>query len=49
MSVGEALGRDEAPKRTACCNLGVGALDAAFAHAVLERARDRGAGIRLPR
>jgi len=35
--------------RIVCCNLGVGSLDAAFAHSVLERAQRLGAGLRLPR
>ena len=48
-STGEALGGAEAPARVACVNLGVGALDAAFAAAVLARAREEGAGTRLPR
>ena len=48
-SVGEALDRKRRPKRVACCNLGVGALDAAFAHVVVERARAAGIGMRLPR
>jgi len=48
-SVGAALDRKGSPKRVACCNLGVGALDAAFAHAVLVRARAAGAGTTLPR
>ena len=48
-SVGEALDRKRRPKRVACCNLGVGALDAAFAQVVLERARAAGAGTVLPR
>ena len=47
-SVGEGLGRDGAPERVVCCNLGIGALDAAFAHVVLERARAAGAGRELP-
>jgi ornithine cyclodeaminase/alanine dehydrogenase len=46
-SVGETLGRDGS--RVVCCNLGVGALDAAFAAAVLERARAEEVGRRLPR
>jgi ornithine cyclodeaminase/alanine dehydrogenase len=46
-SVGEGLGREAAPARVLCCNLGIGALDAAFANAVLERARAAGAGIEL--
>jgi alanine dehydrogenase len=48
-SVGEALTRKETPKRVASCNLGVGALDAAFARVILDRARDAGAGTLLPR
>lgn len=48
-SVGEALGRKERAKRVACCNLGVGALDAAFARAVLDRACEAGAGTVLQR
>ncbi len=46
-SVGEALGREGSPARVLCCNLGIGALDAAFANAVLERARTSGAGVEL--
>jgi alanine dehydrogenase len=46
-SVGEALGRDSGPARVVCVNLGIGALDAAFAHAVLERARAEGVGQEL--
>jgi alanine dehydrogenase len=46
-SVGEALSRDAAPARVVCCNLGIGALDAAFAAAVLAAARDRGIGTEL--
>lgn len=49
MSVGEALGRAGDARRVACCNLGVGALDAAFANRVLVAARERGLGVRLPR
>ena len=48
-SVGDALGREVDAKRVACCNLGVGALDAAFARAVYDRALAAGAGTRLPR
>ncbi len=48
-SVGEALGRKEKTKRVACCNLGVGALDAAFACVVLDHAREAGTGTRLTR
>ena len=46
-NVGEGLGREGSPARVLCCNLGIGALDAAFAHAVLERARAAGAGTEL--
>jgi ornithine cyclodeaminase/alanine dehydrogenase len=46
--VGEALGRTDAPQRVACVNLGIGALDAAFASRVLAAARERGAGTELP-
>jgi ornithine cyclodeaminase/alanine dehydrogenase len=48
-AAGEALGSDGAPDRVACVNLGVGALDAAFAAAVLRAARERGVGTRLAR
>ncbi len=48
-SVGDVLADGGTPARVACVNLGVGALDAAFAAAVLARARDEGAGTRLPR
>jgi alanine dehydrogenase len=48
-TVGEALDRRDSPRRVACCNLGVGALDAAFARLVLDRAREAGAGIALAR
>jgi alanine dehydrogenase len=48
-NVGEGLGRDRSPDRALCCNLGIGALDAAFANAVLERARAEGAGTELDR
>ena len=47
-SVGEALGRTESPQRVACVNLGIGALDAAFAARVLAAARERGGGTELP-
>jgi ornithine cyclodeaminase/alanine dehydrogenase-like protein (mu-crystallin family) len=46
-SVGQGLGREGSPARVVCCNLGVGALDAAFANVVLERARAEGAGAEL--
>ncbi|MBW3592433.1 MAG: hypothetical protein KY396_01945, partial [Actinobacteria bacterium] len=48
-AVGDALAGSESPQRVVCCNLGVGALDAAFANRVLDRARERGAGTELPR
>jgi alanine dehydrogenase len=44
-TVGE---RHESRERVLCCNLGVGALDAAFAARVLGRAREEGAGTELP-
>jgi ornithine cyclodeaminase/alanine dehydrogenase-like protein (mu-crystallin family) len=47
-SVGEALGRPGSPDRVLCCNLGVGALDAAFAARVLAAASERGVGTELP-
>jgi ornithine cyclodeaminase/alanine dehydrogenase-like protein (mu-crystallin family) len=47
-SVGERLAADGAPARVLCCNLGIGALDAAFANVVVARARERGAGVELP-
>jgi alanine dehydrogenase len=47
-SVGEALSRPGEPSRVVCCNLGIGALDAAFAARVLAAARDRGVGTALP-
>ncbi|MGH3060784.1 MAG: ornithine cyclodeaminase family protein [Gaiellaceae bacterium] len=46
-SVGEGLGDSGSPARVVCCNLGIGALDAAFANVVLERARADGAGTEL--
>jgi ornithine cyclodeaminase/alanine dehydrogenase len=46
-NVGEGLGRESSPDRVLCCNLGIGALDAAFANVVLERARAAGAGTEL--
>ena len=48
-NVGEGLARDGSPDRALCCNLGIGALDAAFANVVLERARAEGAGTELER
>ena len=47
-SVGEALAQDGSPTRVVCCNLGIGALDAAFAARVLAAARDRSIGTELP-
>jgi ornithine cyclodeaminase/alanine dehydrogenase len=47
-SVGDALGRGDRPARVACVNLGIGALDAAFAARILDAARERGAGTELP-
>jgi alanine dehydrogenase len=47
-SVGEGLARADAPARVVCCNLGIGALDAVFAHLVLGRARTEGLGVELP-
>jgi ornithine cyclodeaminase/alanine dehydrogenase len=47
-SVGEALERGLAGARVVCVNLGLGALDSAFASEVLRRARAAGVGTRLP-
>jgi ornithine cyclodeaminase/alanine dehydrogenase len=47
-TVGAALGVGGAPARVVCANLGVGALDAAFAKAVLDEARSRSIGTLLP-
>jgi ornithine cyclodeaminase/alanine dehydrogenase len=47
-SVGEALTDGDRGERVACVNLGVGALDAAFASHVLGTARERGTGRELP-
>lgn len=47
-SVGEALGHRAEVERVACVNLGVGALDAAFAARVVAEARSRGVGTLLP-
>jgi ornithine cyclodeaminase/alanine dehydrogenase-like protein (mu-crystallin family) len=46
-SVGSRLGEAETHPRVVCCNLGVGALDAAFAARVLAAARENGAGTEL--
>jgi len=43
-SVGEALDMPGRPDRVSCVNLGVGALDAAFAAAVLPRAHEQNVG-----
>lgn len=55
-SVGERLAEEMQvtdcylhPTQVLCCNLGIGALDAAFAHAVLARAQAEGVGTTLPR
>ena len=45
--LGAALRRRDLPPRVVCCNLGVAALDAAFAAHVLERARAEGVGTEL--
>jgi alanine dehydrogenase len=47
-SVGEALAGGDEGSRVACVNLGIGALDAAFASEVLAAARERGLGRELP-
>jgi ornithine cyclodeaminase/alanine dehydrogenase len=46
-NVGEGLEREGAPARVLCCNLGIGALDAAFANVVREAARGAGTGTQL--
>jgi alanine dehydrogenase len=46
-SVGEALRDGRAGAKVVCCNLGVGALDAAFAAQVLAAAHERGVGTGL--
>lgn len=48
-SVGDGLKRNADGGRVLCCNLGVGALDAAFASVALEHARTQGVGVVLPR
>jgi alanine dehydrogenase len=48
-TVGEGLGTGGSPRRVACCNLGIGALDAAFAALVLERAQEESVGTELER
>jgi ornithine cyclodeaminase/alanine dehydrogenase-like protein (mu-crystallin family) len=47
-SVGEALADGDEGERVACVNLGIGALDAAFADHVLRGARERGVGREVP-
>jgi alanine dehydrogenase len=46
-SVGEALAASDSPARVVCCNLGIGALDAAFAARVLAAAGERDVGTEL--
>jgi ornithine cyclodeaminase/alanine dehydrogenase len=46
-SVGEALADGRTGEKVLCCNLGVGALDAAFAARVLNEAREHGVGTEL--
>ncbi|MGI9657680.1 MAG: hypothetical protein ACR2OD_02130 [Gaiellaceae bacterium] len=48
-SVGQALTDDGSGEMVLCCNLGVGALDAAFGKAVLEQAHTDGIGTLLQR
>lgn len=48
-SVGDGLERGAGGERVACVNLGIGALDAAFAARVVAAARERGVGTALPR
>ena len=48
-SVGEGLDQDATGERVLCCNLGVGALDAAFGEAVRKRASADGVGVALDR
>lgn len=47
LSLGDALGLDGTFDRVACVNLGIGALDAAFAAAVVDGARREGLGVRV--
>lgn len=47
-SVGEGLARDADARSIVCCNLGVGALDIAFASRVVQDAAATGAGADLP-
>jgi alanine dehydrogenase len=48
-SVGEALRDGDKGERVTCVNLGIGALDAAFADHILRKAQERGVGRELPR
>ena len=48
-TVGQALERGDEGELVVACNLGVGALDAAFGQAVLEAARRSGVGMPLER
>jgi alanine dehydrogenase len=48
-SLGQALEREPAGDLRVSCSLGVGAVDAALAAVVHERALERGEGLRLPR
>ena len=45
--VGAALAEPGSPAKVLCCNLGIGALDAAFSARVLAAARERGVGTEL--
>jgi ornithine cyclodeaminase/alanine dehydrogenase len=47
-SVGQALDNGDSDERVVCANLGVGALDAAFANRIVAAARERGIGTALP-
>jgi alanine dehydrogenase len=47
-TVGDRLSGSAGGRGVVCCNLGIGALDAAFAALVLERAREHGVGTELP-
>ncbi|MGI8605855.1 MAG: ornithine cyclodeaminase family protein [Gaiellaceae bacterium] len=47
-SVGGGLASESSPARVACVNLGIGALDAAFAKVVYDRACGEGTGTTLP-
>jgi ornithine cyclodeaminase/alanine dehydrogenase-like protein (mu-crystallin family) len=49
LAAGTAAGRRDAIERLFCMNLGVAVEDVVTARLVLERARDRGVGLELPR